>query len=69
MQMSINENIKRIRQKKGLSQYDFAKRTKKLNQSQISKIENGNRSISTGDLIYIAEALNVSVDELIKEKE
>jgi len=67
MEMDINEKIKQKRLECKLSQYNFAKKTKKLNQSQISKIEQGNRKITTEDLISIANALGVTVNELIGE--
>jgi transcriptional regulator with XRE-family HTH domain len=63
--MSINENIKQKRCEIGLSQYELAIRVKSLNQSQISKIEQGIRTVTAEDLISIAKALDVSVSELI----
>lgn len=65
--MQVNEVIKQKRVESGLSQYQLAERTKLLNQSQVSKIENGSRSISIEDLFCIADALGIEASELIKE--
>lgn len=66
--MTINEKIKQKRNEHGLSQYELAEKIKILNQSQISKIEHGNRNVNIEDLICIAKALDVSVNELIDEE-
>lgn len=55
--------IKFLRSKKNISQYKLAEITG-LSQSQISKIENGKRSIKDSELIKIAFALNISAQEL-----
>lgn len=65
--MTTAEKIKEVRQAKGFSQSKFAKRTKVFNQSQISKIEKGDRRITDVDLIVIAKTLSVSVSELFGE--
>lgn len=65
--MSISEKIKQKRCEIGLSQYELALKVKSLNQSQISKIEQGSRNVTAEDLISIAKALNVPVSELISE--
>ena len=54
---SIQKKIRDRREQLGLSQYELAKRTKKMNQSQISKIETENRKMSIEDVILIANAL------------
>jgi len=63
--MSTAENIKVAREFKGLSQIKLAKRTKLLTQSQISKIEKGNRKITEKDLLVISKALGIEVGELL----
>lgn len=55
--------IKFLRMKKNISQYKLAEITG-LSQSQLSKIENGKRSIKDNESIKIASALNVSAQEL-----
>jgi len=66
--VSIGKRIKEIRQSLNISQSELADRMKYLNQSQISKIENGDRKATAMDLIEIAKALGVSVDEIIDNK-
>lgn len=68
MTVSIGKRIKEIRQSLNISQSELADRMKYLNQSQISKIENGDRKATAMDLIEIAKALGVSVDEIIDNK-
>lgn len=64
--MTLNENIRRIRESQGISQRDFANKIKILNQSQISKIEKGTRKVSATELAVMARSLNVSLDSFIK---
>ncbi|OPX46330.1 helix-turn-helix domain protein [Ruminiclostridium hungatei] len=63
--MTTAEKIKSLREIKGYSQINFAKKTKVFTQSQICKIENGNRKITDTDLSVLAQALGVSITELI----
>ncbi|HFD2045178.1 TPA: helix-turn-helix domain-containing protein [Clostridium perfringens] len=63
--MKVGLRIKKIREKNGLSQLNLAKKTGYLNQSQISKIENGQRKVKVDELIILSNALNVSLTELM----
>lgn len=63
--MEVGLRIKEIREKNGLSQFKLAKKTGSLNQSQISKIENGQRSVKVDELLILSNALNVSLTELM----
>lgn len=63
--MKVGLRIKTIREKTGLSQLKLAKKTGALNQSQISKIENGQRNVKADELIILSNALNVSLTELM----
>ncbi|MDU7365382.1 helix-turn-helix transcriptional regulator [Clostridium sp.] len=63
--MEVGLRIKELREKKNISQVELAKKLKTLNQSQICKIENGQRALKACELSDIAEALNVSVIEII----
>ncbi len=63
--MEVGLRIKAIREKNGLSQFKLAKKTGSLNQSQISKIENGQRSVKADELLILSNALNVSLTELM----
>ncbi|AMN31735.1 helix-turn-helix domain-containing protein [Clostridium perfringens] len=63
--MKVGLRIKKIRERNGLSQLNLAKKTGSLNQSQISKIENGQRKIKVDELIILSNALNVSLAELM----
>lgn len=67
--MKTAEKIKKIREEKNFSQYKLAKLSKRLNQSQISKIEKGARKITDTDLQCIATGLGVEVAELISDRE
>lgn len=64
--MIINQRIAELRKARGMSQYDLADRLDSLNQSQLSKIENGNRKISVQDLTEIAKALGVDASEILE---
>ncbi|GAA0735355.1 helix-turn-helix transcriptional regulator [Clostridium oceanicum] len=58
-------NIKKIREKKGMSAYRLAKDAK-VGVSTISQIESGKRqSLNSNTAEKIANTLNVSVDELM----
>lgn len=65
MAILLGQNIKNIRQNKKIGQLELATRLKYLNQSQVSKIEKGDRKITAQDLIEIAKALDVTVDEIV----
>ena len=64
LSMALGRQIKKIRESKNLSQFELAKRLKYLNQSQVSKIEKGDRKVTALDLIEIAKALEVTVEEI-----
>ena len=59
----FSEHLQQIRQSKGLSQTDLAKRTG-LKPAAISHFETGQRKPSFGNLIKLADALSVSMDYL-----
>ena len=59
-------NIREARQGKGLSQTALAKATG-LDQSAISRIERGQRTVTVEQLVLIARALDVSADELLSD--
>lgn len=65
METNIGARIKQIRIARNLSQYDLAKKSNYLRQSQISKIEKGIRKVSVRDLIEFAQILEVSVEEIL----
>jgi|GEM_PF-3791418 len=65
MECKIGNEIKKIRKGKKISQSELARRTKSLNQSQICKIENGDRFVRVKDVEKIADALNVSIKQII----
>ena len=60
---SIGDNIRRIRKAKGISQQELAAITG-INAKSLSFYENGKRNIPGVYLILIANALEVSIDEL-----
>lgn len=61
----LGENLKRIRTKKGLSQGDIATRIS-ADRAYISGVENGRRNVTLLTINKLAQALGVSVDELLK---
>ncbi|GHP13013.1 transcriptional regulator [Lentilactobacillus fungorum] len=65
--MTVGINVRRLRKARGYSQTDLAIRSGIL-QTTISSIERGGDPTST-NLSKLADALNVTADDLLKEKE
>lgn len=65
MTVVLGQRIKGLREAQKISQQELAIRLKYLNQSQISKIEKGDRKVTAQDLTEISKALDVAVDDLI----
>lgn len=63
--MALAENLRRIRREKDITQTELSKMTG-INQVQISYYENGKRSPRVELLKAMAEALEVTTDELLK---
>ncbi|MDC4241657.1 MULTISPECIES: helix-turn-helix transcriptional regulator [Clostridium] len=63
--MEVGLRIKEIRELNNISQEKLARKTKILNQSQICKIENGQRALKANELLKIADVLNVEITEII----
>lgn len=63
----FGQRIKQLRKQHNLSQSELARRTKIFNQSQISKIENNTRVLKANELKIIAEALGVSITEILEK--
>lgn len=61
----LGKNIKRIREQKGMTQGDIC-RALNLDRGYISSIESGKRNPTLSTLKKLADALKVSVDELLK---
>ncbi|OHA00494.1 MAG: DNA-binding protein [Candidatus Sungbacteria bacterium RIFCSPHIGHO2_02_FULL_47_11] len=61
----FGKNMKRIRTKKGMSQGDIA-RALEVDRGYISNIENGKKNPTLATVARIANALDVSADELLK---
>jgi transcriptional regulator with XRE-family HTH domain len=64
--ISVGKKIKAIRKKRGLSQMKLAERAE-LSPTYISYIENGIKSMSLEAFVRIANALNVTADELLSD--
>ncbi|MGE4320989.1 MAG: helix-turn-helix transcriptional regulator [Acholeplasmataceae bacterium] len=64
----IKFNIKDLRTKKGISQVELAKRIN-VHRVQVSRWENGTYSPSIEKLCEIANALKITLDELVEYKE
>jgi len=63
--MSLNENVRKIRLLKGLSQENMAEHLG-LSQSQYNRMETGMQTITEERLVKLAELLNLEV-EVLKE--
>ena len=63
--MEVGLRIKAIRELNNISQEKLARKTKILNQSQICKIENGQRTLKANELVKIANVLNVAITDII----
>jgi len=59
------KNMKKIREKNGLSQGDIHRKTK-IDRAYISNLEAGKQNPTLGTMSKIAEALGVGVSDLIK---
>ena len=68
MQEKLGVTIMRLRQNKGLSQEEFARRANITN-SYISYIEHGKKAISIPMLERIASNLDLAISELFFEAE
>ena len=65
-EINIGENIKKYRNKLGLSQEDFAKKSG-VKYTTLTKIEsNGIKRPSVLSMAELAKALSVSIEDLIK---
>ncbi|WP_353928517.1 helix-turn-helix domain-containing protein [Desulfofundulus kuznetsovii] len=64
----MKHQLRYLRNKKGLSQKELAVLTG-LHQSQVSKIESGNRKVTAEELQKLAAALGVTVAELLDEQQ
>jgi len=65
MVLKLGKRIKSVRENHNISQSELADRLQYLNQSQISKIEKGDRKTTAQDLIEIAQALGVTVNDIV----
>ena len=61
----VGLNIRNARKEKGMSQESLAL-TAELDRSYVGGVERGQRNVAVINLKKIAEALNVSVSELLK---
>ena len=61
----LGKNMKRIRTKKNMSQGDIA-RALEVDRGYISNIENGKKNPTLATIQKLANALDVSADELLK---
>jgi transcriptional regulator with XRE-family HTH domain len=64
----VGENIRRIRQEKGLTQEEFALMSG-LSQGYINQLESGKRKFTQKTLTAIAEALYLPLSVFFKEEE
>lgn len=62
--MNVGENIKRLREERGLTQQQIADLIN-MHRSNYSKVESGQRELSISALNKIAKYFGVSLDELV----
>jgi transcriptional regulator with XRE-family HTH domain len=62
--MSLANNIKKLREDKGLRQKEVANALD-IGYSNYNKIENGNREVSVKELQRLAEFYNITLDQVI----
>ncbi|MFA5029627.1 MAG: helix-turn-helix transcriptional regulator [Patescibacteria group bacterium] len=58
-------NVRRIREEKGMTQGDLCRKLG-LDRAYLSNVESGKKNPTLATMERIAEALDVSVDELLK---
>lgn len=61
----LGQNVKKIRNKKGMSQGDISRKLN-MDRGYISSIENGRRNPTLTTIEKIASALGVDINELIR---
>lgn len=61
----VGKNLKRQMRKKGLGRNELAKLTG-LNRATISRYTSGDREMSIGNALRIADVLGITVDELVR---
>ncbi len=61
----LGENIRRVRLAQEMTQGDLCRKLK-VDPAYISNIENGNKNPTLATIERIAEALSVSIEELMK---
>ncbi|MEK7636976.1 MAG: helix-turn-helix transcriptional regulator [Patescibacteria group bacterium] len=61
----LGDNLKKIRTKKGMSQGDIASKIG-ADRAYISGIENGKRNVTLSTVARLAQALEISSDDLLK---
>ncbi len=61
----LGENLKKIRIMKGITQTEIAKKLD-VNRSFVSNIENGKTNPTLSTITNLADALGVTVNELLK---
>ena len=61
----LGQNMKRIRLSKQMSQGDICRKLG-VDRSYISNVESGNKNPTLSTITKLAEALGVSVDEILK---
>jgi transcriptional regulator with XRE-family HTH domain len=66
--MTVGENIKRLRETKNMTQESLAQKLG-VTSSNISQIESGERGLSIDKAVLIADALGVSLMDLLEDKE
>jgi|BioPla2DNA2_1021312.scaffolds.fasta_scaffold43162_2 transcriptional regulator with XRE-family HTH domain len=71
--ISIGLKIKAIREERGLSQIEVVERLAKqdinMSRETLSKIENGNRTVSAIELNALCKVLNIDINNLFEEKD
>ena len=67
MRKLVGDNVRRLRQKKGLTQEQFAEKSG-YSQQYLSSLENGKRNPTIITLFELADALGVSHVDLVRPR-
>ncbi len=63
----LTKRVKELRKEAKLSQYEFAK-ILKISRPTVSQIENGSRKVTLSDIMRLANAFNIQVEEILEKK-
>lgn len=63
----IGKNLKKRRKEQGLTQQEVSKKIPKMDRSKLSDIENGKEDFVFSKLLNICDALNITLEDILKK--